>query len=280
MKSSSAENREANESQADRRARQRYRRGVIIGQITLVIAVIFMWQFGSGSLIDPFFVGSPSGVLKILVNDLSDPGFYKDLRVTGTEMLLGYLLGGVSGIALGVLFARWRIAADIADPFFSGLNSLPRIALAPLLVIWFGIDMGSKIVLAATLVFFLTFFTTLSGIRNVDKALIDVARVVGATERQIFRYVMIPGAAAWVINGLKMSLPYALIGVIVGEFLISSSGLGYRLNFYSTSYNTNGTFAMLIVMMALMMGLNALMGLVERHALRWRTETDAMIQLY
>jgi NitT/TauT family transport system permease protein len=253
---------------------------VIIGQITLVIAVIFMWQFGSGSLIDPFFVGSPSGVLKILVNDLSDPGFYKDLRVTGTEMLLGYLLGGVSGIALGVLFARWRIAADIADPFFSGLNSLPRIALAPLLVIWFGIDMGSKIVLAATLVFFLTFFTTLSGIRNVDKALIDVARVVGATERQIFRYVMLPGAAAWVINGLKMSLPYALIGVIVGEFLISSSGLGYRLNFYSTSYNTNGTFAMLIVMMALMMGLNALMGLVERHALRWRTETDAMIQLY
>ena len=131
----------------------------------------------------------------------------------------------------------------MADTFFSGLNSLPRIALAPLLVIWFGIDMGLKIVLAATLVFFLTFFTTLSGIRNVDQALVDVARVVGATERQIFRYVMLPGAAAWVINGLKMSLPYALIGVIVGEFLISSSGLGYRLNAYSTGYNTNGTFA-------------------------------------
>jgi sulfonate transport system permease protein len=84
---------------------------------------------------------------------------------------------------------------------------------------------------------------------------------------------MLPGAAAWVINGLKMSLPYALIGVIVGEFLVSSSGLGYRLNFYSTSYNLNGTFAMLIVMM----GLNALMGLAERHALRWRTETAGMI---
>jgi Binding-protein-dependent transport system inner membrane component len=124
------------------------------------------------------------------------------------------------------------------------------------------------------------FFTTLSGIRSVDQALVDVARVVGATERQIFRYVMLPGAAAWVINGLKMSLPYALIGVIVGEFLISSSGLGYRLNFYSTSYNTNGTFAMLIVMMAVMMGLNSLMGLVERRAFRWRTETAGMIQTY
>jgi NitT/TauT family transport system permease protein len=149
-----------------------------------------------------------------------------------------------------------------------------------LLVVWFGIDMASKVVLAATLVFFLTFFTTLTGIRNVDIALIDVARLVGASERQVFRYVMLPGAAAWVISGLKMSLPYALIGVIVGEFLIASSGLGYRLNAYSTAYNTNGSFAMLLVMMALMMGLNALMSLVERHVLKWRDETTAAVQSY
>jgi NitT/TauT family transport system permease protein len=275
-----AESQETDEPQRERRARQRYRRSVTVGQIISIIVVISAWHFGSGTLFDPFFIGSPIGVVNILIHDLSDPRFYNDLRVTGTEMISGYLLGGVSGIGLGVLFARWRLAADIADPFFSGLNSLPRIALAPLLVIWFGIDMGSKIVLAATLVFFLTFSTTLSGIRSVDQALVDVARVVGATERQVFRYVMLPGAAAWVINGLKMSLPYALIGVIVGEFLISSSGLGYRLNFYSTSYNTNGTFAMLIVMMALMMGLNSLMGLVERRAFRWRTETAGMIQTY
>jgi sulfonate transport system permease protein len=92
--------------------------------------------------------------------------------------------------------------------------------------------------------------------------------------------LMLPGAAAWIINGLKMSLPYALIGVIVGEFLVASSGLGYRLNFYSTSYNTNGTFAMLLIMMALMMALNALMGMLERYALRWRAEMTATIQAY
>jgi NitT/TauT family transport system permease protein len=268
------------ESQADRRAKRRYRRHVTIGQVALIVVVIAAWHFGSGRLFDPFFVGNPVGVAKVLIDDLGDPRFWNDLRVTGTEMTVGYLLGGLSGIALGVLFARWRLAADIFDPFFTGLNSLPRIALAPLLVIWFGIDMASKIVLAATLVFFLTFFTTLSGIRNVDPALVDLARLVGASERQIFRYVMLPGAAAWVINGLKMSLPYALIGVIVGEFLVASSGLGYRLNFYSTSYNTNGTFAMLLVMMALMMGLNALMGLLERHALRWRAEMTTTMQPY
>ena len=236
--------------------------------------------FRQWRLFDPFFVGNPVGVAKVLITDLGDPRFWNDLRVTGTEMTLGYLLGALGGIALGVLFARWRLAADIFDPFFTGLNSLPRIALAPLLVVWFGIDMASKVVLAATLVFFLTFLTTLSGIRNVDPALVDVARLVGASERQIFRYVMLPGASAWVINGLKMSLPYALIGVIVGEFLVASSGLGYRLNFYSTSYNTNGTFAMLLVMMALMMCLNALMGLFERYALRWQAETTATIQVY
>jgi NitT/TauT family transport system permease protein len=271
---------EVYQSQADRRAKQQYRRRVAIGQIAVIVTVIAAWHLGSGRLFDPFYVGSPIGVAKVLVGDFGDPRFWNDLRVTGTEMTLGYLVGGLSGIALGILFARWRLAADIFDPFFTGLNSLPRIALAPLLVIWFGIDMASKVVLAATLVFFLTFFTTLSGIRNVDQALVDVARLMGASDRQIFRYVMLPGAAAWIINGLKMSLPYALIGVIVGEFLIASSGLGYRLNLYSTSYNTNGTFAMLLVMMALMMGLNALMGLVERHALRWRAETTATVQSY
>lgn len=271
---------EVYQSQADRRAKQQYRRRVAIGQIAVIVTVIAAWHLGSGRLFDPFYVGSPIGVAKVLVDDFGDPRFWNDLRVTGTEMTLGYLVGGLSGIALGILFARWRLAADIFDPFFTGLNSLPRIALAPLLVIWFGIDMASKVVLAATLVFFLTFFTTLSGIRNVDQALVDVARLMGASDRQIFRYVMLPGAAAWIINGLKMSLPYALIGVIVGEFLIASSGLGYRLNLYSTSYNTNGTFAMLLVMMALMMGLNALMGLVERHALRWRAETTTTVQTY
>jgi NitT/TauT family transport system permease protein len=274
------EDREIYESQAERHARQRYRRRVTIGQIALIVSVIAFWYYGSGRLFDPFFVGNPVAVAKVLINDLGDPRFYNDLRVTGIEMTLGYLLGALSGIALGILFARWRLAADIFDPFFTGLNSLPRIALAPLLVIWFGIDMASKVVLAATLVFFLTFLTTLTGIRNVDAALVDVARLVGASERQIFRYVMLPGAAAWVINGLKMSLPYALIGVIVGEFLVASSGLGYRLNFYSTSYNTNGTFAMLLVMMALMMALNALMGLLERYALRWQVESTQPIPGY
>ena len=262
------------ELQLERLAEQRYRRKIAFGQLALIAVVVVLWHFSSGTLVDRFYVGSPLGVVEVLLNDLVDPRFYNDLRVTGLEMAGGYLLGTVSGIGVGLLFARWPVAAQISDPFFTGLNSLPRIALAPLLIIWFGIDLTPKIVLAATLVFFVTFSTTLAGIRSVDAALVDIARVVGATERQVFRHVLLPGAAAWIFNGLKLSLPYALIGVIVGEFVVSSNGLGHRLNFYSTSYNTNGTFAMLLVMMACMMGLNALAGFLERRALRWRAGTS------
>ena len=260
------------QSQAERRARQRYRRRVTIGQICPHCCCDRRLAFRQRPAVRSVFRRQPGRRCQSIDQRSGRSRLLQRPSGDRNRDDLGLSAGALSGIALGLLFARWRLAADIFDPFFTGLNSLPRIALAPLLVIWFGIDMASKVVLAATLVFFLTFFTTLTGIRNVDPALVDVARLVGANERQIFRYVMLPGAAAWVINGLKMSLPYALIGVIVGEFLVASSGLGYRLNFYSTSYNTNGTFAMLLVMMALMMGLNALMGLLERYALRWRAE--------
>jgi len=248
------------------RARLRYKISVWTAQIALVAGLLLLWQLGGGHLFDPFFYGSPKGIVAILVHDFQDPQFYRDLRATAIEMALGYGSGSILGIGLGALFARWKFAADVFDPFFVAMNSIPRIALAPLLVIWFGIDLGSKVVLAATLVFFLMFFSTLSGIREVDQALVNVARVMGANDRQIFFKVQLPGALSWIMSGLRLSLPFALIGVIVGEFLAASSGVGYRLNMYSTSYNTNGTFAMLLVMMVAMMLLNALLAAIERRA--------------
>lgn len=159
------------------------------------------------------------------------------------------------------------------DPFLVAINSIPRIALAPLFVIWFGIDLASKVVLAATLVYFLTFFNTLSGIRSADPRLVNIARTMGATQWQIFRKVVLPGAASWIMTGLRTSLPFALIGVIVGEFVAASAGLGFRLNFYATSYNAAGTMAMLVVMMAIMMALNFAMVLIENYLMRWQPKS-------
>lgn len=241
-----------------------------LGRAGLIIGLLALWQFGSGRFLDPFFFSSPVAIGNRLWLDLHDWRFYYDFYVTAVQLFSGYAIGAVLGVSLGVLLARWPLVAQILDPLLIALNAIPRIALAPLLIIWLGIDMASKIVLAATLVFFLTFFNTLSGIRNVDAGLINVARVQGASDWQIFTKVMLPGAATWIMTGLKLSLPFALIGVIVGEFMAAAAGLGYRLNFYTTSYNTSGTFAMLFVLMVFMMTLNTIVNAVERAVLKWR----------
>ncbi len=243
-----------------------------LAQIGVFVAFAILWEVAARTFADPFYISSPTLLTAVLIKDLFQPAFYKDLWITFIELFGGYVSGAVGGIGTAILFGRWPAAARVFDPFLVALNSIPRIALAPLFVIWFGIDLASKIVLAATLVYFLTFFNTLSGIRAVEPRFINVARVVGASEWDIFRLVVLPGATAWIMTGLRTSLPFALIGVIVGEFVAASSGLGYRLNFYATSYNAAGTMAMLIVMMTIMMILNNGMVWLEEHLLRWRPD--------
>lgn len=243
---------------------------VIAGQIAFASAFLALWQFGAGRLFDVFFFSTPLAVLNQIGRELVDPGFYSDLGVTALEVASAFVFGATAGIALGVLLARWTYLAAVLDPFLSALNSIPRIAVAPMLIVWFGIDMASKIFLGATLVFFIMFFNTLGGIRSVDKALCNVARVQGATDWQIFTKVMLPSASSWIITGLKMSMPFALVGVILGEFLVSAHGLGYRLNAYSTSYNTAGALAIIVLMMLIMMMLTGLMNKIEARVLRWR----------
>jgi len=240
------------------------------GRAAAVLVLFSLWELGAGRLFDIFYFSKPSLIVAQVAKEIVDPSFYRDLGVTSLELILGYASGAAAGIALGILLARWRYVAKICDPFLLALNSVPRIAVAPMLIVWFGIGIASKVFLAATLVFFITFFNTLSGIRGVDKALCDVVRVQGGSEWQIFTKVMLPHASAWILTGLKMSLPFALVGVILGEFLVSSKGLGFRLNSYATSYNTSGAITMILLMMLLMMALTAVADLVDARVMRWR----------
>jgi NitT/TauT family transport system permease protein len=240
------------------------------GRVAALLVLFGLWELGAGRLFDIFYFSKPSLIVAQVAKEVVDPSFYRDLGVTSLELILGYASGGAAGIALGILLARWRYVAKICDPFLLALNSVPRIAVAPMLIVWFGIGIASKVFLAATLVFFITFFNTLSGIRGVDKALCDVVRVQGGSEWQIFTKVMLPHASAWILTGLKMSLPFALVGVILGEFLVSSKGLGFRLNSYATSYNTSGAITMILLMMLLMMALTAVADLVDARVMRWR----------
>ncbi len=247
---------------------------VLSGRLILVVICIAAWEVATRTVVDPFFVSSPSRIAGNLLNEITDYGFYRDLYVSGVEMLLGFASGALTGIATGVLLARWEVIAKIIDPFLIALNSIPRMALAPLLIIWFGIDMTSKVMLAATLVFFITFFNTIGGIRSVDVRLCNVARVMGASEWQIFYKVMLPSASSWIVTSLKMALPFSLIGVIVGEFMASSKGIGYRLNSFTTTYNITGAMTVILIIMILMTLLNAIMNKFESRLLRWRPSSN------
>jgi NitT/TauT family transport system permease protein len=246
-----------------------------VSRVLLAVVVLGTWQYGADRWFDSFYFSAPVRIFAQVGKELIDPAFYHDLWVTTFEMLLGFAIGAGGGIVLGVLLARSAYVAKMLDPFLLALYSIPRVALAPMLIVWFGIGYSSKVFLAATLVFFVTFFNTLAGIRSVDKALCDVARVMQATEWQVFLKVMLPSASSWILTSIKVSLPFALVGVIFGEYLVSSEGLGFRLNSYSTNYNINGAMAIIFLMMVLMLVLTTVTNAIEARLLRWRPKSAA-----
>ena len=248
---------------------------VLVSRVAFAVAVLGVWQYGADRWFDSFYFSAPLRILMQVVKELIAPAFYHDLWVTTFEMLLGFGIGAGGGIVLGVLLARSAYVAKMLDPFLLALYSIPRVALAPMLIVWFGIGYSSKIFLGATLVFFITFFNTLSGIRSVDKALCDIARVMQATEWQVFLKVMLPSASSWILTSVKISLPFALVGVILGEYLVSSQGLGFRLNTYSTNYNITGAMAIVFLMMVLMLLLTMVTNTIEARVLRWRPKSAA-----
>lgn len=242
----------------------------------LVLAAVFLgiWEFATGRWIDPFWFSSPLRIGRHLAEMLGQLDLYRDLWVTMTETFLGYFGGAVLGVIVGLVLSRLETLAKILDPFIVAVNGIPRVALAPLFIIWFGIDIKSKIVLASTLVFFITFYNTFAGIRGVEPAFKNVARVMGAGERQIFLKVILPAASPWIITGLKMSLPFALIGAIIGEFMAASKGLGFRLQLYTGLFNTTGAIAVIFVLMIMMIAFNAILNRLEDYILRWRPKTQ------
>lgn len=242
-------------------------------RLALAVALLGAWEVVTGRWVDPFWFSSPLRIAAHLVEMAGQLDLFRDLWVTMTETFLGYFGGAVLGVLVGLVLSRLETLARVLDPFIVAVNGIPRVALAPLFIIWFGIDIKSKIVLASTLVFFITFYNTFAGIRGVEPAFKNVARVMGAGERQIFLKVILPAASPWIITGLKMSLPFALIGAIIGEFMAASKGLGFRLQLYTGLFNTTGAIAVIFILMVMMIAFNALLNRIEEHILRWRPRT-------
>jgi len=236
--------------------------------------VLIGWELSSGRLASEFFISRPTAIAEqFFVWLVSGTIFYHGV-ITLSQAVGGFFLGGIIGMCMGVWLGRAALVAEVLDPFIMMFYSLPKVALAPLFVLWFGIGMDMKIYLTATIVFFLVFLNTYTGVRAVSREQIAILKLMGANERHVLFKVVLPSAITWVFTGLRLSVPYALIGSIVGELIASNRGLGYLLANSAGQFDTTGVFAALISIMIMAFFLNALVKLVERKAMPWR-DTDA-----
>jgi NitT/TauT family transport system permease protein len=241
----------------------------------LVFALILgLWQLADGRWIPDYLISSPASVAKTLWEYATgvQPGLWQDIKVTGEELLLGYALGVGGGLLIGLLLGYWRAGAAIFNPLITAINGIPKIALAPLFLIWFGIGIDSKIAIASMTVFFVMFYNTYMGVVNMPANLVDVLRVMGANRYTIIRKVTLPQISVPVLSGMKASVPFAMIGVIVGEFIASQDGVGYLINTATQNFDSATVFTGIVVLMAMITIGMLLVGLLERRLLRWQRD--------
>jgi len=239
------------------------------------VFLLCFWQYASGRLIRETYISKPSEIGKRLFELFVTGEIWPNLAVTGKELVLSYVIGVTAGVLVGYWLGRSPRVAAIIEPYVMALYGVPKIALAPLFVIWFGIGIWSKVVLAGTMVFFLVFYNVYAGVRSVDREIVNLARVMGANERQLGRQIYLPAAAPHLLLGMRMAIPYAVIGVIVGEFTASISGLGLFINYASSTYDPAGVFAGIFILLAIVTILNAAATRIERRLLRWRPQENS-----
>jgi NitT/TauT family transport system permease protein len=234
------------------------------------IALLLFWEWASGRLIREIYVSRPTAIAARLVELFASGEIYPHLWTTAQELALGYVLGVGLGIFCGYALGRSARLAAIFEPYLMAFYGIPKIALAPLFIIWFGIGIWSKVALAATMVFFLVFYNVFAGVRAVDRELVSLALIMGANQRQLTRHVYLPAAAPFVILGMRMAIPYSVIGVIVGEFTSSARGLGLFIHEASATYDPAGVFAGIATLLAFVVVANAAAGRIEKRLLRWQ----------
>lgn len=240
-----------------------------LSRLGILVALLAFWELASGRLVPAYLISSPSKVAVTFWEWVMDGRLFYHAGITALEAVLGFLLGAFAGMTAGVILGRAKGLADLLNPFIVAFYSIPKVALAPLFIIWFGIGIEMKVLLTATIVFFLVFLNTFTGVRGVSQELVSILRLMGANERHVLRKVVLPSAIVWVFTGLRLSVPYAMIGAIVGEMIAANRGLGYLLSHSSSQFNTAGVFAALVAIIAMSAMLNGAVSYVAEKAMPW-----------
>jgi NitT/TauT family transport system permease protein len=246
--------------------------GVQLARVAILVAALALWTLAvDRGWVLRIYAATPRQTWDQLVHLLGTGSFWSNLALTLQETLAGWVIGSALGLVTGLILGRWQRGAKVMDPYLTFMNATPKIALAPFFILWFGIGANSKIVLAAMIVFFIVQVPTQAAVALVLPDLELVVTTMGATELQKFRKVVLPGIMPSVFGALRLGAVYALLAVVLGEFIAAQRGLGQSLITATNQFNMATAFALLIVLAVLAVGINSLIGLVERRLLRWRT---------
>lgn len=248
--------------------------GVTIVRFAIIGGFLLLWEIASGRWVEPFLISSPSRILSSLIAGFGDGDLIQHTWVTFQEIAIGFPVGAISGIALGYWFGRSGLLAEIFEPIIIALNGIPRTAVAPLFIVWLGIGLWSKVGVVFLLTFFLNFFNTYTGMRQMDHEYIDLANLMGVKGWKLTFKVIFPAISPYVFTGIRTSIPFAVIGAIVGEFVASTEGLGFFIRMSAGIFKTADVFVGIIVLMIMVIVMDKIAEMIEKRALRWQTQTE------
>ena len=239
-------------------------------QLIAFLVLLAVWEAAArAGMLNPLYLPSPSRIGAALMDLFSDGRIWPHLEATFSAALGGLALGIIVGVLLGVAAALVPIIAELLEPVMTVLNAVPRVILAPLFVIWLGIGLASKIALSFILVAVLIFFTVFTGIRQVDRRIVERVITLGGNRWALVRHVYLPSVTAWVLSNLKIAVGFAFTGALVGEFVAATHGLGYLLSFAQSTYNAALMFALIVLILLVVLIIFAIAGRLEKYLLRW-----------
>jgi NitT/TauT family transport system permease protein len=264
-----------------RSVRRKHKALVYSLRLLLLVGILGGWEIAVSNWLDPFFYSKPSLIWDKLVvwftQGTAQGSIWSQIGVTLQEAVIGFVLGSVVGVVLGILLGRARLLAEVVSPYIQALNAVPRIVLAALFVIWFGLGMESKIATAFVLVFFPVFFNAFQGAREVDRNLVNNARILGAGRAQVLWSIVVPSSTSWILASLHTAFGFALIGAIVGEYTGATRGLGLLISTAQGSFDAAGIYAGMLITTVLALLAEVLLGLAERRLLRWRPPAQSSV---
>ena len=249
-------------------------------QALLLLGVFAVWYvLTETEILPPFFFGKPLVVLEKTWEWFASGKIYSHLWITLVETALAFAVGTILGLAIGLWLALSPMASALLDPYIKALNSMPRVILAPIFAVWFGLGIWSKVALGVTLVFFIVFFNVYQGVKEVSPVVLANARMLGASSRDLLRTVYLPSATSWVFSSLHTSVGMAFVGAVVGEYLGSARGVGYLIQQAEGAFDINTVFAGILVLTAFALVLDFAVGKVEKRLLVWRPTQGETEQL-